>query len=140
MVSGLVCLAVPHQRWRFQHAGQLRQPQPQLVAGYIGLRDAERLAPHAAAIAARITKLERYAPGILLAVDGHLGAIEPHLDDILERLDEIEPHLDFILRHLDVLAPHCGPLLKHLDALLLYCDDGGKYLEPLLPCVPRALS
>jgi len=63
--------------------------------------------------------------------------VEPHLDDILERLDEIEPHLPFVLRHLDVLAPHCGPLLRHIDALLLYADDGGKYLDPLLPYVPR---
>ena len=111
--------------------------QPQLVAGYAQLRDASLLAPHAAAIAARVSKLERFAPGILLAVDGHLEAVEPHLDDILERLDEIEPHLPFVLQHLDILAPHCGPLLKHVDALLLYADDGGKYLEPLLPYVPR---
>jgi len=111
--------------------------QPGLLAGYANLRDATRLAPHAAAIAARAYKLERFAPGILLAVDGHLDAVEPHLDDILDRLDQIEPHLPFILRNLDVLAPHCGPLVKHIDALLLYADDGGKYLEPLLPYVPR---
>jgi len=111
--------------------------QPALLAGYMSLRDADLLAPHAAAIAARAAKLERYAPGILLAVDGHLGAIEPHLDAILERLDQIEPHLPFVLKHLDTLAPHCGALLKHIDALLLYADDGGKYLEPLLPYVPR---
>jgi len=108
-----------------------------LVAGYASLRNAERLAPHAAAIAARAAKLERYAPGILVAVDGHLAEVEPHLDEILERLDEIEPHLPFVLRHLDLLAPHCGALLKHIDALLLYADDGGKYLDPLLPYVPR---
>lgn len=111
--------------------------RPELVAGYALLQDAPLLAPHAAAIAARATQLERYAPGILIAVDGHLAEIEPHMDDILERLDEIEPHLPFILKHLDVLAPHCGPLLKHIDALLLYADDGGKYLEPLLPYLPR---
>jgi len=111
--------------------------QPELLVGFAGLRDAPRLAPHAVAIAARAAKLERYAPGIMVAVDGHLDAIEPHLDDILERLDEIEPHLPFVLRHIDVLAPHCGPLIKHLDALLLYADDGGKYREPLLPYVAR---
>ena len=107
-----------------------------LVAGYARLRDMPRLAPHAAAIAGRISLLERYAPGILLAVDGHLDAVEPHLDQILDRLDSIEPHLPFVLQHLDVLAPHCGALIKHVDALLLYADDGGKYLELLLPYVP----
>lgn len=111
--------------------------QPDLVKGFAQLRGASRLAPHAAAVMARATTLERYAPGILLAVDGHLDAVEPHLDAILARLDVIEPHLPFVLRHLDVLAPHCGVLLKHIDALLLYADDGGKYLEPLLPHVPR---
>lgn len=112
-----------------------------LIAGYAQLRDAPRLVPHAAAIAARMSLLERYAPGILLAVDGHLDAVEPHIDEILEKLDKIEPHLPFVLKHLDVLAPHCGALLKHIDALLLYADDGGKYLEPLLvrSQVPRGL-
>ena len=109
----------------------------QLVAGYASIKDAPRLMTHATAIAARANKLERYAPGILVALDGHLDAIEPHLDDILERLDEIEPHLPFILKHLPTLAPHCGSLIKHIDALLLYADDGGKYLEPLLPYVER---
>ena len=59
---------------------------PELVRGYAQLQGAPRLAPHAAAIAARATKLERYAPGILLAVDGHLDYIEPHLDQILEKV------------------------------------------------------
>jgi hypothetical protein len=108
-----------------------------LVAGYAQLPGMDRLAPHAPAIAARAAKLERYAPGILIAVEGHLDAIEPHLDEILQRLDAIEPHLPFVLRNLDTLAPHAGSLLKHIDALLLYCDDGGKYLEPLLPYVSR---
>ena len=108
-----------------------------LVAGYAQLADAPRLVTHATAIAARANKLERYAPGILVALDGHLDAIEPHLDDILEKLDQIEPHLPFVLQNLPALAPHCGSLIKHIDALLLYADDGGKYLDPLLPYVER---
>lgn len=47
-----------------------------LAAGYLQLRGASRLGPHAAAIVARAAKLERYAPGILLAVDGYLDLIE----------------------------------------------------------------
>ena len=36
-------------------------------------------------------KLERYAPGILIAVEGHLDAIEPHLDEILQRYPTPNP-------------------------------------------------
>ena len=106
-----------------------------LAGGYLQLRSSSRLAPHAAAIMARAEKLERHAPGILLAVDGHLDLIEPHLDYILDRFDDIEPHLPFVLEHLDVLAPHCGVLLRHLDALLLYADEDETYLPALLPYV-----
>ena len=110
---------------------------PSLVAGYASLENADRLLPHAAAIASRVSILESHAPGLLLAVSGHIDVVEPHLDVILSRLDVIEPHLPFVLSHLPVLAPHCGPLLKHMDALLLFADDGGKYLEPLMPYVPQ---
>jgi hypothetical protein len=47
--------------------------------------EAPRLLSHTAAIMARATQLEQYAPGILLALDGHLELIEPHLDEILHR-------------------------------------------------------
>ena len=59
--------------------------QPKLVAGYLTLGSAERLVPHAVAIASRAGKLERFAPGILVAVDGYLDVVEPHLDNILDR-------------------------------------------------------
>lgn len=55
-----------------------------IVAGYAQLRQSPRLLPHAPAIVARAARLEQYAPGILLAVDGYLELIEPHLDTILE--------------------------------------------------------
>ena len=97
-------------------------------------RPAPRLASLAAA--SRAATLEQYAPGILIAVDGYLEFVEPHLDLILERLDVIEPHIPFVLKHLDVLAPHCGVLLSNIDRLLLFADDNGKYLDPLLPWVP----
>lgn len=86
-------------------------------------QDAPRLLTHTAAIVARAAKLEKYAPGILLALDGHLELIEPHLDEVLDRFDEIEPFMPFVLENIDALAPHCGALLRHLDALLLYCDE-----------------
>ncbi|GMH90666.1 hypothetical protein TL16_g11834 [Triparma laevis f. inornata] len=97
-------------------------------------RPAPRLASLAAA--SRAATLEQYAPGILIAVDGYLEFVEPHLDLILERLDVIEPHIPFVLKHLEVLAPHCGVLLSNIDRLLLFADDNGKYLDPLLPWVP----
>ena len=78
---------------------------PELVRGYAQLQGAPRLAPHAAAIAARATKLERYAPGILLAIDGHLEYIEPHLDQILEKVRTL-------LRPLATPDPTSAPLLK----------------------------
>ena len=53
---------------------------------------------------ARAAKLERFAPGILLAIDGYLDLIEPHLDDILERLDDIEPLLPVVLDNLEVVV------------------------------------
>lgn len=107
-----------------------------LARGYASLGASPTLVPHAAAIAARASKLERFAPGILLAIDGYLDLIEPHLDEILERLDEIEPHLPFVLDHLSSLAPHVGILLDHFDALMLYADEGGRHLTTLLPYLP----
>jgi len=109
--------------------------RPDLLAGYARLPDAPLLLPHAAAIAARISLLEAHAPGLLLAVEGHLDVVEPHLDKILSNLDKIEPHLPFVLDNLPVLAPHCGILLKHMDALLLFADSDA-YLPSLLPYVP----
>lgn len=47
--------------------------------------EAPRLLSHTAAIVVRATKLEQHVPGILLALDGHLERIEPHLDEILDR-------------------------------------------------------
>ena len=61
--------------------------KPSLVSGYFFLNSSEQLIPHAAAIAARAEILEEHAPGILVAVDGYLDIVEPHLDKILERLD-----------------------------------------------------
>jgi len=117
-----------------------------LVQGYIGLglRESPLLFFHAVAIYAKAARLERYAPGILDALEqpvskkygvivgsdgkarplSYLQLIEPHLDEILERFDDIAPHVPFCLGHLDVLVPHLGILLKHLDALLLYADEG----------------
>jgi len=107
-----------------------------LATGYAKLSSSPRLMPHAAAIVARASKLERFAPGILLAVDGYLDLIEPHLDEILERLDKIEPVLPFALEHLEVVAPHCGILLDHFEALMLYADENGKYLGELIEYLP----
>jgi len=112
-----------------------------LVEGYITLTEAPRLVPHAMAIYARVSQLERFAPGILTAlrqpvsgIDGvivgedgrplsYLDVLEPHLDQILERFDDIEPHLPWVLEHIEVLAPHIGTLLNHFDPLLLYAED-----------------
>ena len=107
-----------------------------LAAGYLKLRQSPTLLPHTAAIIARAATLERHAPGILLAVDGYLELVEPHLDTILDRLDEIEPHMPFVLENLDALAPHTGTILDHFDALMLYADEQGKYLQVLLPWLP----
>ena len=107
-----------------------------LAAGYLQLSQSPRLVPHAAAIVARANKLERHAPGILLAVEPYLELIEPHLDPILDRFDEIEPHLPFVLDHLEELAPHCGVLLKHFDSLILYADEDETYLPRLIGYLP----
>lgn len=80
--------------------------------------------------------MPRSRDGILLAIDGHLPLIEPHLDTILDRLDEIEPHMPFVLDHLEALAPHTGAILDHFDALILYGDEGGRFLLELLPFLP----
>ncbi len=107
-----------------------------LASGYARLSASPRLMPHAAAIVARASKLERFAPGILLAIDGYLDLIEPHLDDILERFEQIEPILPFVLDHLEVITPHAGILLDHFDALMLYADEDGRYLEELIEFLP----
>jgi len=65
-----------------------------------------------------------------------LPLVEPHLDTILERLDEIEPFMPFVLHNLIALAPYTGAILDHFDSLVLYGDEGGKYLEVLLPFLP----
>ena len=106
-----------------------------LASGYARLSASPRLMPHAAAIVARAAKLERFAPGILIAIDGYLDLVEPHLDEILERLDAIEPVLPFALANLDLIAPHCGVLLEHFDVLMLYADEGGRYLDELSKCI-----
>ena len=66
---------------------------------------------HSPAIYSRIAQLEPYAPGLLAVVERWLPVIEPHLDDILERLDDIEPHLPYVIENIDVLAPQCGTAL-----------------------------
>eukprot|EP00908_Phaeocystis_cordata_P009775 Transcript_20568.p1 GENE.Transcript_20568~~Transcript_20568.p1 ORF type:complete len:247 (-),score=52.15 Transcript_20568:654-1352(-) len=92
-----------------------------LARGY--LLQSPSLVTHSPAIYSRIAQLEPYAPGLLAVVERWLPVIEPHLDDILERLDDIEPHLPYVIENIDVLAPQCGALLRHLDALLLYAED-----------------
>lgn len=112
-----------------------------LVEGYVTLTEAPRLVPHWMAIYARVTRLEKFAPGILTAlrqpvsgIDGfiisqdgrplsYLDVLEPHLDQILERFDDIEPHLPWVLENIEELAPHIGTLLNHIDPLLLYAAD-----------------
>jgi len=78
--------------------------------------------PHLPAIYTRLTTLEPHVPGIVRILDPYLEIVEPHLDRIMERMDEIEPHLPYILLHLDVLAKHCGKLLDHFDALIPYAS------------------
>ena len=93
------------------------------------------LVTHSPAIYSRIALLEPYAPGLVSVVERWLPVIEPHLDEILDRLDDIEPHLLYIIDHIDTLAPHCGALLRHLDALLLYAEDQA-WLPELIEYVP----
>jgi hypothetical protein len=93
------------------------------------------LVTHSPAIYSRIALLEPYAPGLVSVVERWLPVIEPHLDEILDRLDDIEPHLLYIIDHIDTLAPHCGALLRHLDALLLYAEDKA-WLPELIEYVP----
>jgi len=78
--------------------------------------------PHLPAIYTRLTILEPHVPAIVRILDPYLSIVEPHLDRIMERMDEIEPHLPYILLHLDVLAKHCGKLLDHFDALIPYAS------------------
>ena len=80
-----------------------------LARGY--LLQSPSLVTHSPAIYSRIAQLEPYAPGLLAVVERWLPVIEPHLDDILERLDDIEPHLPYVIENIDVLAPQCGTAL-----------------------------
>ncbi|KAJ1446705.1 hypothetical protein M885DRAFT_452177 [Pelagophyceae sp. CCMP2097] len=81
-------------------------------------------------------------PGIVDALlrQGHLEAVEPHLDAILERLDDIEPHMTWILRNVDDLAPHCGPLMRHIDELLLYADEDHEWADKFVPVLSFYVS
>lgn len=79
--------------------------------------------PHLPSIYTRLSILRPHVPGIARILDPYFGIVEPHLDRIMERMDEIEPHLPYILIHLDVLAPHCGPLLDHFDELMPYASS-----------------
>ena len=110
------------------------------------------LVAHVPAILARLDKLEDHVAGILERVlnnSRHLHAIEPYLDDILDRFDDIEPHLDWILDNIDALAPYTGLLLAHIDSLLVFADaeehemsKGSRYdlAEQLLPHLETYVS
>ena len=109
-----------------------------VTTGYMTLGGSVALLPHAAAIIARANKLESMAPGILTAISEHeaLPLVEPHLDTILDRLDEIEPFIPFVLENFDDLVPYTGSILDHFDSLVLYGGADQKYLQPLLPFLP----
>ena len=62
--------------------------------------------------------------------------VEPHLDTILDRLDEIEPFIPFVLENFDALVPYTGSILDHFESLVLYGGSDQKYLQPLLPFLP----
>lgn len=110
------------------------------------------LVAHVPAILARLDKLEDHVAGILERVlnnSRHLHAIEPYLDDILEKFDQIEPHLIWILDNIDALAPYTGLLLAHIDSLLVFADaeeyemsKGSRYdlAEQLLPHLETYVS
>jgi len=109
-----------------------------VTTGYMTLGGSAALLPHAAAIIARANKLESMAPGILAAISEHeaLPLVEPHLDTILDRLDEIEPFIPFVLENFDALVPYTGSILDHFESLVLYGGSDQKYLQPLLPFLP----
>ena len=109
-----------------------------VTTGYMTLGGSTALLPHAAAIIARANKLEKMAPGILAAISEHeaLPLVEPHLDTILDRLDEIEPFIPFVLENFDALVPYTGSILDHFESLVLYGGADQKYLQPLLPFLP----
>jgi len=79
--------------------------------------------PHLPSIYTRLTILWPHVPGIARILDPYFDVVEPHIDRIMERMDQIEPHLPYLLLHLDVLAPHCGPLLDHFDELMPYASS-----------------
>jgi len=80
--------------------------------------------PHIPSIYTRLSVLEPHVPAIVRILDPYLLVVKPHLDRIMERMDEIEPHLPYILLHLDTLAQHCGKLLDHFDELLPFASTG----------------
>jgi len=93
--------------------------------------------PHLPSIYTRLTILRPHVPGIARILDPYFDVVEPHLDRIMERMDQIEPHLPYLLLHLDVLAPHCGPLLDHFDELMPYAsskDEIARGLEGWTEC------
>mmetsp|Transcript_18562 Transcript_18562/g.53285 ORF Transcript_18562/g.53285 Transcript_18562/m.53285 type:complete len:525 (+) Transcript_18562:85-1659(+) len=110
------------------------------------------LVAHVPAILARLDKLEDHVADILERVlnnSRHLHAIEPYLDEILDRFDDIEPHLSWILDNIDALAPYTGQLLRHIDSLLVFADTeehemskGSRYdlAEQLLPHLETYVS
>ena len=106
--------------------------------GYMTLGGSAALLPHTAAIFARANKLESIAPGLLTVISEHeaLPLVEPHLDTILDRLDEIEPFMPFVLENFDALVPYTGTILDHFDSLALYGGCAQKDLKPLLPYLP----
>ena len=93
-------------------------------------------------ILARLDKLERFVPGIINKIldGGHLAAIEPELDGILDRFDDIEPHVPWVLENIDDLAPYVSSLMRHIDELLLYADDEYKWADDFLPYLPFFVS
>jgi hypothetical protein len=79
--------------------------------------------PHLPSIYTRLTILRPHVPGIARILDPYFDVVEPHIDRIMERMDQIEPHLPYLLLHLDVLAPYCGQLLDHFDELMPYASS-----------------
>ena len=118
-------------------------PPQQRTARLATLRKyAPLLVVHAPGILARLDKLERFVPGIINKIldGGHLAAIDPELDGILDRFDDIEPHVPWVLENIDDLAPYVSSLMRHIDELLLYADDEYKWADDFLPYLPFFVS
>jgi len=109
--------------------------KPSLVSGYFFLNSSEQLIPHAAAIAARAEILEEHAPGILVAVDGYLDIVEPHLDKILERLDVSDSEANQILHKLTTMS-----LLASLASRFARFSLRSQVIEPHLPFVLKNMN